>query len=141
MYSILLLIIQYVDAKDLFSYSYILTSWKRRDRIKSIKCNNPVMPDENSVALWLFRICHVSEFNKLHSTHPKLPTISTTTHNFVQRRETFNPTVRIRVKFVGSIVSFLLSYTESIYSFIFSVLFHLLVFHRRIQESNWGEKL
>lgn len=51
--------------------------------LKSIKCNNPVIPDENSVALWLSYMLRVSEFNKLHSTHPKLPTISTTTHNFV----------------------------------------------------------
>lgn len=93
--SILLLIIQYVDAKDLFSHSYYLHfEWERRDKIKIDKCNNPVSPDKISVALWLSYILGVSEFNKLHSTRPKLPTISTTTHNFVQRRETFNPTVR-----------------------------------------------
>lgn len=54
MYSILLLIIQYVDAKDLFSYSYTYTLDENGAiELKSIKCNNPVISDENSVVLWL----------------------------------------------------------------------------------------
>lgn len=72
-----------------------------------------------------FRILlRVSEFNKLHSTRPKLPTISTTMHNFVQRREIFNPTVRTQVEFIEPSLFFY--FIQNSNSFTFSILFHLL---------------